>query len=379
MFRSFFIAGFECASHRDRSGKRLDLARSTGHDRYALADYVRSGELGMKTVRDGLRWHLIESSPSDYDFSSALHFVRSARKAGVEVIWDLCHYGWPDHIDVFSPRFIKSFARYAALFASIAAGESDGPHIFVPINEISYLAWAAGEAGYIYPNVRGRGSELKDQLVRAGLEAIDSIKKVIPGARILFTDPVINVVAHPLRPLESDAARSYHESQFEALDMLLGRTRSYIGGYQGSVDVLGLNYYPLNQWFYGDGAHYPNEPVEFFDPSYRPLSDLLKESYLRYKIPLFIAETGAENERRPLWLRHVCDEVSIISRSGIPVEGICWYPILDNPGWDDNRYCSHGLWSYPDNEGARQTYKPLEEELKYQLGLNVLPSLTQSS
>jgi hypothetical protein len=34
-FRSFFLGGFECSTHRLRSGKRLDLIRSTRHDELA--------------------------------------------------------------------------------------------------------------------------------------------------------------------------------------------------------------------------------------------------------------------------------------------------------------------------------------------------------
>ena len=38
-FESFFMAGFECSSHRRRDGVRLDLIRATGHDKHVLADY----------------------------------------------------------------------------------------------------------------------------------------------------------------------------------------------------------------------------------------------------------------------------------------------------------------------------------------------------
>ena len=62
-FDSFFMAGFECSSHRRRDGVRLDLIRATGHDRHVLRDYRLCKELGFRTFRDGLRWHLIEKSP----------------------------------------------------------------------------------------------------------------------------------------------------------------------------------------------------------------------------------------------------------------------------------------------------------------------------
>jgi hypothetical protein len=42
---------------------------------------------------------VIEKRPYRYDFSSVLPMLRFARKAGLQVIWDLCHYGWPDHLE----------------------------------------------------------------------------------------------------------------------------------------------------------------------------------------------------------------------------------------------------------------------------------------
>ena len=41
IFPSFFGAGFECSTHRLRSGKRLDLIAATRHDEFAQHDYER--------------------------------------------------------------------------------------------------------------------------------------------------------------------------------------------------------------------------------------------------------------------------------------------------------------------------------------------------
>ncbi len=85
--------------------------------------------------------------------------------------WDLCHYGWPDHLDVFSAAFVEHFARYAAAFARLHLEETGRPPLVCPINEISYLAWAGGEVARMNPGPRGRGAELKRQLVLATLAA----------------------------------------------------------------------------------------------------------------------------------------------------------------------------------------------------------------
>src|SRR5690349_12131057 len=100
LFRSFFLGGFECSTHRRGDGRRLDLLSATGHDRHAADDYRMLGHHGIAAVRDGLRWHLIEVAPGHYDWSSVLPMLRAARQNGTQVIWDLCHYGWPDDLDI---------------------------------------------------------------------------------------------------------------------------------------------------------------------------------------------------------------------------------------------------------------------------------------
>src|SRR5687767_10042954 len=77
-FSSFLMGGFECSTHRDRI-RRLDLIRSTRHDELALADYQRLVSLGLKTARDGVRWHLIETEPGRYDFSSLDDQIQAAK------------------------------------------------------------------------------------------------------------------------------------------------------------------------------------------------------------------------------------------------------------------------------------------------------------
>src|SRR5690606_1312019 len=113
LLESFLMGGFECSSHRRNDGQRLDLLAATGHDRWARSDYRRLSEAGMRTVRDGLRWHLIETRPGHYDWSSFVPMLRAAREGQMQVIWDLCHYGFPDDLDIWRPAFVERFARFA--------------------------------------------------------------------------------------------------------------------------------------------------------------------------------------------------------------------------------------------------------------------------
>lgn len=362
-FQSFFMGGFECSTHRRPDGRRLDLIAATQHDRHALADYRALMAHGISTVRDGLRWHLIEQRPGEYDFASAMPMVRAAREAGVQVIWDLCHYGWPDGLDVWGPDFAPRYAAFARAAAALIRQELGGGALYAPVNEISFLAWAGGDAGFLNPHASGRSFELKVQLVRAALAGIDAIWEVDPRARIVHADPVINIVADRSRPEEAEAAEGHRQSQFQAWDMLCGRLWPQLGGHPRYLDIIGVNYYPTNQWIH----HGP--PIGRAHPQHRPFSQMLAELYERYGRPLLVAETGCEGDGRAEWLAHIGYEVSRAIAEGVPVHGVCLYPILDYPGWDDERHCQAGLLGYAGEPGVRLVDAPLAAELAAQQAL----------
>jgi beta-glucosidase/6-phospho-beta-glucosidase/beta-galactosidase len=362
-FRSFFMGGFECSTHRLRSGRRLDVLGATEHDRWARRDYDRLVRAGMLTARDGVRWHLVERSAGTHDFASVVPMLAAAREAGVQVLWDLFHYGWPDGLDIFDRDFVDRFAAFSAAFAEVATRETDGPPWVVPVNEISFFAWAGGEIGIFNPFATGRGDELKMQLVRAAIASISAMWQVNPHIRIVHTEPMINVVARLDRPQDAAAAEGHRQAQYAALDMIGGRTHPELGGRAEYLDVLGVNYYIHNQWVYPGGHGMTLEPSH---PQYRPVWRMLQEVAERFQRPLFVAETGIEDDARPAWLRYIGHEARMAIREGVPVHGLCLYPIVNHPGWDDDRHCYNGLWDYPDGSGEREIYLPLATELDHQ-------------
>ncbi len=363
LFDSFLLGGFECSTHYLPSGKRLDEIAATRHDELAKPDYLRLHELGIRTAREGIRWHLIERQPGNLDFSSALGMIRAARETGTQVIWDLCHYGWPDWLDIFSPEFVTAFERLARAFAKLLREEGDETPFICPINEISFFAWGGGDSLWLNPYARNRGDELKDQLVRSTIAATEAVWDVNPRTRIAQIDPIINVLPEdPKNRKQCRDAENYRLSQYDALDMLSGRLKPHLGGKPEYLDLIGVNYYVHNQWILGGSFIPPTHP------RYRPFGDLLKENYARYERPLFVAETGIEDEARPSWFRYICKQVRLALRAGTQIEGVCLYPIVNHPGWVDDRHCHNGLWDYPDEHGNREAYEPLKREIERQQG-----------
>ncbi|PTU73131.1 glycoside hydrolase family 1 protein [Pseudomonas mangrovi] len=360
LFSSFFLGGFECSTQRRADGRRLDLLDSTGHARWAAADYALLHQRGLHTVRDGLRWHLIETSPGRYDWSSFLPLLEAARRQRTQVIWDLCHYGWPDDLDIWRPAFVERFAAFAAATARVVREQSDEVPFYAPINEISFWAWAGGDEARFNPMARGRGFELKHQLIRASIAAIEAVRAVDPRARFVQIDPAIHVHPRSPHPGEQRAAEHFRQTQFEAWDMLCGEVWPGLGGRPEYLDILGLNYYPHNQWYLG------GETITPGSADYRPLLGILGELHQRYRRPMLIAETGAEGDLRADWLRYVGEQVGLALQRNLPLEGICLYPVLDYPGWDNDRPCPTGLFGFADEQGQRPLHAALADELRLQ-------------
>lgn len=366
---SFFLGGFECSNQRRRDGTRLDLMQSTGHLAQCEQDYRLLGQAGIGGARDGFRWPAIEKRPGRYDWSGMRPLVQAARRHDAGVIWDLCHYGWPGWIDIWSASFVARFAAFAASAALFLQEEApDRPRWFCPINEISFWAWAGGDVEQMNPFARGRGGELKRQLVRASLAAIAAIRAVDPDARFISAEPLINVAPAGDSDEAAAAAEGYRLSQFEATDLLLGRIEPELGGHRDAIDAIGVNFYPHNQWELGGTT------IPLGHHRYRPLSMMLAEVHARYGKPMLLTETGAEGSARAAWLHYVCDEVREAQVRGVPMGGICLYPVLDYPGWENDRPCPVGLFGPPGAGGARPVHQPLLQELQRQQALFGAPA-----
>jgi beta-glucosidase/6-phospho-beta-glucosidase/beta-galactosidase len=358
-FDSFLQAGFECSSHRRRDGVRLDLIRATGHDRHVVRDYQSCASYGFRTIRDGLRWHLIEKTPGHYDWSSWLPMLEAAEQVGLQVIWDLFHYGSPDCVDQAAPDFPDRFTDFAMAALELQQSITSRPPVVCPLNEINFLSWAVDDGYFprVGPDEQGW---LKHQLVRTGITASKAIKQRWPSSTIVWAEPLIHVAPHNQRRTTIRAAERNRAGMFEAYDWIMGREKPELGGEASLVDVIGLNYYPHNQWYW-EG---PTIPMGHHE--YRPLGDMLVEMAERYGKPIFLSETGAEGTGKPSWLHYVCNEVRDAMRRGVDVRGLCWYPITAYPGWDNSRHAETGLFSTVVADGSRHVDERLLAEFELQ-------------
>ncbi|MDB5416536.1 MAG: beta-glucosidase [Rubritepida sp.] len=307
----------------------MDSIATSQHDQQAVADYRMLRSIGIRTVREALRWHLIEQVPGHYDWSSAEGQIAGARASSAEVIWDICHWGVPDGMDVMAADWPQRLADFAVAAARWIRGTGVRVAGWIPVNEISFWAWAGGEKGHFEPHLEEQGYLVKRQLVRGHLAATRALRDAGFSEAIMLAEPLIRVVPCDETPEAAQRAHTLMEASFEAIEMILREDRA-------AVDVLGLNHYPHNQWI--EGA----EQILEGHPGYRPLRHLLSDVEARFGLPLALTETGAEEPHGGAWLNYVQEEIAAAGREGIVVHGACIYPVMDYSGWDNERHCPCG-------------------------------------
>jgi beta-glucosidase/6-phospho-beta-glucosidase/beta-galactosidase len=335
LFTSWLQAGFEGSCMKFWDERRVDVLASTRHDARIAEDYGLIKGLGIRTAREAVRWHRIEQADGSYDWSSWLPMLRASVEQGVQVIWDLCHFGYPDHLDPWSDAFVERFAEYCRAAAQVFARESDAVPFWCPVNEISFWAYAGGDHGHFFPLGVGRGGEWKRQLVKLALAGIEAVRSVDPRARFVHSDPMMHCASAD--PDEQSAAEARRLSMYESWDMISGKTAPELGGSPDKLDIVGVNFYPNNE------IRPDNDVViGMGEMLYKPFHQMLVEVWERYGRPLTIAETCAEGVNGPGWLRYIMGEARAAHELGVPILGLCIYPIMDYPGWSNDRHCACG-------------------------------------
>lgn len=364
IFSSYLMAGYECADHINRSGVRVDLLSATLHHELVNEDYKLLSPFNISTVREGIRWGFVEKQPFRYDWDEVKRRIEAGLNHNIQQIWEICHMGIPDDLVPTHPRFMDRFCSVCKSFADVWYSMTDKPLIITPINEIGFLSWHAGDVRGTVPFATNQSYDLKIHLLCACMKAIDILKIEYPDVMIMHTEPVINIVppGNMFGTNYSPEADRHNQFQYQALDILCGRERPELGGKNEYIDIIGVNFYPTNQWEYL--TNIPLQWVHPRDDRWMPLHSLLKNVADRYQKPLVLSETSHVGELRAEWITEVALECRIAILQGVDLHGICIYPAIDRPDWDEP-YDFHfsGLWSI-NGDIKRKVYLPYAEALR---------------
>ena len=344
IFPTFFISGFECSSFLWSDGKRRNLVAETQHDRFAGNDYAFLRQLGIAVSREGIPWPMVDRKGS-CDFSCIDAMIDAMNRQQILPIWDLCHYGYPDDLDPFTDAFTQRYAAYCRKAANYVADKMHGPYFFTPVNEITFFSFCGGEWGWVAPFTKTKEDRfrLRLALCKAAIAGVKAIREVIPDARMIHMDPLVQVVAPRDRPDQKQAAwNETYVDTFLAWDILYGRAYPEFGGAPEVMDIVGANNYSFGQMEYRE--HGPHHPLSPDDDRIVSLCDLLHLVWDRYHRPMIIGETSGMNEGRADWLRDVMEESLAAVEGGIDLHGICLFPAVDMPDWHTGQWLHNGLY-----------------------------------
>jgi beta-glucosidase/6-phospho-beta-glucosidase/beta-galactosidase len=366
IFPTFFLSGFECSTFRWRDRGRRDLVAETEHRAHARDDYLMLRNLGIAVAREGVPWPFVERR-GGYDFSPVDPIIAAMNEAQVLPIWDLCHYGYPDDADPFAPDFAGRFAAYCRAAAAYVTARVQGPHFFTPINEITFWGFAGGEWGWMAPFGRDEATRhrFRKALCAAAIAGVRAIREVVPEARMVHVEPLIQVVPPADRPdLADEAHHERGEDACFAWDVLAGRQHPELGGAPEVLDIVGCNCYAFGQMEYReDGPHVAMAPR---DPRIRPLCDMLGDVWTRYQRPMIIGETSGLGDGRPAWLNDVMEESLAAVDRGMDLHGVCLFPAVDMPDWNTGEWLHNGIADLVHEAGVlrRVPYGPYVDELR---------------
>lgn len=343
-----FATGIECSAPTIEGGRwRIDELAETGHYKRWREDLDLVREVGLKFLRYGPPFHLINFAEDQYDWAFTDDVFARMEEIGIIPIVDLCHFGVPDWLENFqNTSFPEAFAKYARAFAE----RYQWIKFYTPVNEMyvtSRMSALDGVWNEELRTERGFVTAIRN-VARASVLAMQAILYVKPDA--VFVNSESSEFHQPCCP-DPDIQRTAdfeNQRRFIALDLLYGvpvrdDIHSYLidnGMTAGEYDwfmtrdaarraILGVDYY---EW---------NEKVVNSDGRLEMLGELFgwyvitMQYYNRYKRLVMHTETNtADADAAPNWLWRQWHNVQLIRKDGVPVVGFTWYSLLDQIDWN---------------------------------------------
>jgi beta-glucosidase/6-phospho-beta-glucosidase/beta-galactosidase len=349
-----WMTGFECTAFPQAGMDELAL---TQHDRFWGSDLLLAARAGCTVIRYGIRWHVVNPTPREWDWSSVDGPMQLMRDLGLEPVVDLFHFGVPAWLGegVMSPIFPDFQAELARRFAR----RYPWVRWYTPTNEPYIMSQFGGESAAWYPFRRGEQNFVvaARNVARGLCEAWAEIRREQPDARMLISDTCEYHHALDDGPAAQRAA-FLNERRFLLHELYGGRVgedhrlRSWLvergmdrgdldwfREHAASLDIVGLDYYPHSE------HQYRSTPDGGYVDETRPLAiqlgpaELVRQYHARLGRPLVFAETGApgDDATKIAWLRTLLAAAREVREAGIPLIGITWWGFIDQVDW------GHGL------------------------------------
>jgi len=344
-----FATGIECSYPTIRNGVyRVDELDKTGHYERWHEDLYLTREMGIRFLRYGFSYHLINSRPYYYDWSFTDEVLTEMRRLEIEPIIDLCHFGMPDWLgnSFQNPDFPEAFAHYAHAFAQ----RYPWIKLYTPVNEIFVCAKFSALFGWWNEQEKSDRAYVTatSHMVKASLLAMKKILEIQPQA--IFIQSESSEYTHTVCGCQHTHERVDWENQtrFLALDLLYSHeVRADIHAWLLDNGMTQEEY----RWFMSHGLHTrcvmgndyyaTNERILQHDGTASHIGEVFgwyvvtREYYDRYHKPVMHTETNLRQEDNSVaWLWKQWQSLLRMREEGIPVLGFTWYSLTDQVDWD---------------------------------------------
>lgn len=335
------------------TGRTLDEALLTEHDRRWREDLDLAAASGADAIRYGLPWYRVNPAPDTFDWRFADAAIDHASQTlGLDVIVDLVHYGVPSWLPggFADPGYPDAVARWAG---AVAARFQDRVFGYTPLNEPSVTAAFCGEFGGWPPYLTGADGWTTVALaVAAGIQqSISAIVDAVPQATIVHVEAA--KLVRPGPPASGSAIDASRMRAWLPTDLAMGMvdeehpmwgwllrhgaqeaTLRHLARGRPRVDVMGVNFYP--QYSARDLVRAGDATIEVAGGGTgEDLVRVLRDYADRYGLPVAVTETSFDgpDEARTAWAVESVEAVAGARRQGLDVWGYTWWPLFDFVDW----------------------------------------------
>lgn len=354
--------------HGDRAGAAADAWNRVP------GDIALMKNLGANAYRFSVEWSRLEPQQGVYDEAAFAHYadqLRQLRAAGITPMVTLLHFTLPqwlaDRGGVLAPDFPDRFAAFAHQAATHFRGQTA---LWCTINEPNVQMFNGYMDGRWPPGERSRSHAVQAfaALLRAHAAAAAILHRELPGAQVGVAQNLVDFEPFLwLNPFDwyvaSAAADTFNWAFYDSI--AAGRIRLHAPGFpsldeplaalRNSADYFGMNYYFRQRV----GVNLTSPVLLGNEPGPGPKSDLgweiypagllqlLRESYGRYKLPIYITENGLADRQGTARVKFLDDHlyaVALALQEGIPVKGYFHWSLLDNFEWAEGFAPRFGLY-----------------------------------
>lgn len=332
-----------------RPGKRLlDVFLQMQHYEHWKEDLRLAADLGINAIRYSVPWYTANPAPGIYDWDWISRPLDWLTDHDIVPIIDLIHYGTPLWMEngILNHAFPERLAEYATAFARRFRGQVNH---YTPLNEPQASAMHSGYSAWFPPYLHGVDgwARVSRPIAEAMVRVSQALRDELPDVTLISADCFM---APEWSEVQRHCSAIPHDENPSALlgfvpaslaygciagDSTLAGCLKQLGFSEHGFDwfcanaqppdLFGLNYYPFG-W---------PEITHMIETKYQALRTLCLSAHELFQLPIYITETsgGRTESEKILWMNTLETLWQELSRQGVPMRGINWWPLFDAIQW----------------------------------------------